>query len=136
MSGPATLSLPTRAAPTAIERLPRALLHGALAVLRPGRLLALAVVAASSAALAALPLLLFWDEAVALAQGPLLRLAPVAWLLEHADAFAPAGARATDLLDVQVLGDHRIDVRQAPRLARDGFVALPEAVPLVQDVSA
>ena len=94
MSGPATLSLPTRAAPTAIERLPRALLHGALAVLRPGRLLALAVVAASSAALAALPLLLFWDEAVALAQGPLLRLAPVAWLLEHADAAGLPGLRA------------------------------------------
>lgn len=94
MSGPATLSLAVRAAPAAVERVPRALLHGALAVLRPGRLLALAAVAVLSAVLAALPVLLFWDEAVALAQGPLLRLAPVAWLLERADAAGLPGLRA------------------------------------------
>lgn len=94
MNGPATLSLPARTSPARVERVPRALLHGALAVLRPGRLLALAVLAVSSAALAALPVLLFWDEAVALAQGPLLRLAPVAWLLEHADAAGLPGLRA------------------------------------------
>ncbi|MFM2446780.1 MAG: hypothetical protein RI936_1227, partial [Pseudomonadota bacterium] len=69
MSGPATLSLAAPAAPATAERVPRALLHGALAVLRPGRLLALAALAVLAALLAALPLLLFWDEAVALAQG-------------------------------------------------------------------
>ena len=94
MSGPATLSLAAPVAPATAERVPRALLHGALAVLRPGRLLALAALAVLAALLAALPLLLFWDEAVALAQGPLLRLAPVAWLLEHADAAGLPGLRA------------------------------------------
>lgn len=95
MSEPATLSLAARCAPAAaIERVPRALLYGALAVLRPGRLLALAVLAVLSAAVAALPILLVWDEAVAFAQGPLLRLAPVAWLLEHTDAAGLPGLRA------------------------------------------
>jgi hypothetical protein len=88
----ATLKRVPPAAP--LERASRALLHGALAVLRPGRLLALAAVALLSALVAALPVLLFWDEAVAVAQGPLLQLAPAAWLIERADAAGLPGLRA------------------------------------------
>jgi hypothetical protein len=104
MSAPATLPRKAvaprgaaldRVPPAApLERAPRALLHGALAVLRPGRLLALAALALLSALLAALPVLLFWDEAVAYARGPLLQLAPAAWLIERADAAGLPGLRA------------------------------------------
>src|SRR5215475_15002361 len=59
---------------------------------------------------------------------PVPRLRAEVDLLEHADPSLRSARRAHDLLDVQVLEGHLVEVGGLPALAADRELALPAAV--------